>query len=116
MLLPGGGILIDTPGMRELQLWSQGEGARDTFEDILELAQACHFTDCRHRDEPRCAVKAAVGEGRLGADRLDSYLKLQDELVFLEKQQDERALIDEKRRGRIGAKALRQVLKLKGSR
>src|SRR5687767_413362 len=71
ILLPESrGLLIDTPGMRELQLWTQGEGARETFEDILELADACHFTDCRHRDEPRCAVKQAVEEGRLEANRL----------------------------------------------
>jgi ribosome biogenesis GTPase / thiamine phosphate phosphatase len=77
------------------------------------LAAGCHFTNCRHRDEPRCAVKAAVEDGRLLADRLDSYLKLQDELSFLARQQDERAQLEEKRRGRIGAKALRAHLKLK---
>ena len=113
VVLPNGGLLIDTPGMRELQLWEVSTASRETFDDIAALAPACHFTDCAHRDEPRCAVKAAVAEGRLGADRLDSYLKLQDEVAFLERQQDERALIDEKRRGRVGAKALRQVLKLK---
>ena len=87
---------------------------RETFDDIDALAASCHFTDCAHRDEPRCAVKAAVDEGRLAPDRLASYLQLRNELVFLERQQDERAQID-KRRGRIGAKSLRQVLKLKGS-
>ena len=88
-----------------------GEAVRETFDDVDALAASCHFTDCTHRDEPRCAVKSAVDEGRLGADRLASYLKLQDELAFLERQQDERALIDEKRRGRIGAKALKARLK-----
>ena len=78
------GLLIDTPGMRELQLWSQGEGARETFDDILELAAGCHFTDCRHRDEPRCAVKQAIEEGTLAADRLEGFLKLQDEMKSLE--------------------------------
>ena len=53
------GLLIDTPGMRELQLWTQPESARETFEDIETLAAGCHFTDCRHREEPRCAVKQA---------------------------------------------------------
>jgi len=115
VVLPNGGLLIDTPGMRELQLWDVGSAVRETFDDIDALAASCRFTDCAHRDEPRCAVKAAVEEGRLAADRLDSYLRLQDELSFLERQQDERALIEEKRRGRIGAKSLRQVLKLKGS-
>ena len=114
VVLPNGGLLIDTPGMRELQLWEVGTAVRETFDDIDALAASCHFTDCAHRDEPRCAVKAAVDEGRLAPDRLASYLQLRNELVFLERQQDERAQI-EKRRGRIGAKSLRQVLKLKGS-
>jgi ribosome biogenesis GTPase / thiamine phosphate phosphatase len=113
IVLPGGGMIIDTPGMRELQLWDASEGIRETFEDVESIAAACHFTDCRHRDEPRCAVKAAVAAGELPAARLESYLKLQEELAFLAKQQDERAEIDEKRRGRIGAKAMRQHLKSK---
>ena len=113
VVLPGSGLMIDTPGMRELQLWDASEGVRDTFDDIEALAMECHFTDCRHRDEPRCAVKAAVDEGRIAADRLASYLKLQDELAYLARQQDERAQIEEKRRGKIGAKALRQHLKSK---
>jgi ribosome biogenesis GTPase / thiamine phosphate phosphatase len=113
VVLPSGGLMIDTPGMRELQLWDASEGVRDTFDDIEATAAECHFTDCRHRDEPRCAVKTAVDEGRIGADRLASYLKLQDELAYLARQQDERAQIEEKRRGKIGAKALRQHLKSK---
>ena len=116
VVLPNGGLLIDTPGMRELQLWDVGNAVRDTFDDIEALAASCHFTDCAHRDEPRCAVKAAVEGGSLAADRLDSYLTLQAELAHLERQQDERALNEEKRRGRIGAKSLRQVLKLKDGR
>ena len=68
--LPNGGFLIDTPGMRELQLWDVGEAVSETFDDIEALAGDCRFTDCRHRDEPRCAVKAAVDEGRLPAARL----------------------------------------------
>jgi ribosome biogenesis GTPase len=116
VVLPNGGLLIDTPGMRELQLWDVGNAVRDTFDDIDALAASCHFTDCAHRDEPRCAVKAAVEDGSLGADRLDSYLRLQAELAHLERQQDERALNEEKRRSRIGAKSLRQVLKLKDGR
>ena len=113
VMLPDGGMLIDTPGMRELQLWDAAEGIRDTFEDIEALAEGCRFTDCRHRGEPGCGVAAAVDAGRVAAGRLESYLKLQDELAFLGRQQDERAQIEEKRRGRIGAKALRQHLKSK---
>jgi ribosome biogenesis GTPase len=113
VMLPSGGLMIDTPGMRELQLWDASDSVRDTFDDIEALAAECHFTDCRHRDEPRCAVKAAVDEGRIPEDRLASYLKLQDELAYLVRQQDERAQIEQKRRGKIGAKALRQHLKSK---
>jgi ribosome biogenesis GTPase len=111
IVLPGGGLIIDTPGMRELQLWDVNEVVRETFDDIETVGAACRFTDCRHRDEPRCAVKAAVEEGRLPADRLDSYLKLQAELGVLAQRQDERALLERKRQGRVGAKALRTRLK-----
>ena len=111
--VPSGGLLIDTPGMRELQLWDVGEAVSETFEDIESLAADCHFADCRHREEPRCAVKAAAAEGTLAAGRLESYLKLQDELAFLARQQDERAQLEEKRRSKIMGKALKQHLKTK---
>jgi len=91
VMLPDGGLIIDTPGMRELQLWDASEAVRETFDDIEAVAVGCHFTDCRHRDEPRCAVKAAVADGTVRADRLESYLKLQDELAELARQQEERA-------------------------
>src|SRR5688572_1594694 len=80
VVLPNGGLLIDTPGMREIQLWDVGTAVRETFEDIDEVAAHCHFSDCRHREEPRCAVKQAVEEGRLPTARLESYVKLQEEL------------------------------------
>ncbi|MBI3049357.1 MAG: ribosome small subunit-dependent GTPase A [Acidobacteria bacterium] len=96
IVLPGGGLMIDTPGMRELQLWDVTGAVRETFEDIEALAVDCHFTDCRHRDEPRCAVKAAVADGRLDARRLESYHKLQDELEQLARQQEARAQIEAK--------------------
>jgi ribosome biogenesis GTPase len=100
VVLPNGGLIIDTPGMRELQLWDVGDAVRETFEDIEALAASCHFTDCRHRDEPRCAVKEAVDEGRLDPARLDSYQRLQHELALLARQQEERAQLDQKRRSR----------------
>jgi ribosome biogenesis GTPase len=114
--LPGGGLLIDTPGMRELQLWAAADAVQDTFDEVDALAPHCHFSDCRHRDEPRCAVKEAVADGRLPEARYQSYLRLQQEVVHLAAQQDERARLDEKRRGRIGAKALRARLRDKGRR
>jgi ribosome biogenesis GTPase len=91
VVLPGGGLVIDTPGMRELQLWDAGDSVRETFDEIEALAPGCHFTDCRHRDEPRCAVKAAVVEGKVAAGRLESYIKVQEELATLARQQEERA-------------------------
>jgi ribosome biogenesis GTPase len=105
------GLLIDTPGMRELQLWSQGEGARDTFDDILELAAGCHFTDCSHREEPRCAVKQAIEEGTLAAGRLEGFLKLQDEWKSLEARKDARAQIDAKRRWKPIARSMKKFYK-----
>ena len=114
LVLPGGGILIDTPGMRELQLWDSTEPAATAFTDIAALAAACRFRDCRHSSEPGCAVVAAAGDGTLAPARLDSYRKLQDEQAYLATQQDERARIEQKRVGRIGAKALRKRLKDKG--
>jgi ribosome biogenesis GTPase len=110
IVLPGGrGLLIDTPGMRELQLWTHSEGARDTFEDIEALAAGCHFTDCRHREEPRCAVKAAVEDGRLAPARLDGYLKLQDEMHSLESRKQVREQINVKRRHKSISQSLKKL-------
>lgn len=113
VVLPVGGLIIDTPGMRELQLWDVGDAVRETFDDIETLATDCHFTDCRHRGEPRCAVKDAIADGRLEPSRLESYLRLQDELVFLARQQDERAQLEEKRRSKVAGKALKKHFKTK---
>lgn len=114
VILPDGGLIIDTPGMRELQLWDVGDAVRETFDDIEALAAGCHFTDCRHRDEPRCAVKAGVEEGSVAPERLDSYLELQEELAYLARQQDERLQLEEKRRAKVMGKALAARLKQKG--
>lgn len=79
--LPGGALLVDTPGMRELQLWdSAREGMGAAFPDVVALAGGCRFRDCRHESEPGCAVRAAVGGGTLEAARFSSYLKLRAEL------------------------------------
>lgn len=113
VLLPGGGMVIDTPGMRELQLWDAGQGLDETFDDLLTLARGCRFRDCEHRSEPGCAVRAAVETGTLPAPRLESYLKLQEEHRHLEARQDQRAQQESKRRSKILAKAVREVKKLK---
>ena len=88
LVVPGGGVLIDTPGMRELQLWNAGAGLERAFDDIEELAARCRFRDCRHRGEPGCAVLAAIEEGTMNAERLDSFHKLSREEQFLEAKQD----------------------------
>jgi ribosome biogenesis GTPase len=93
IVLPGRGVLIDTPGMRELQLWTEPDSAAEAFDDIEALAAGCRFTDCRHRDEPKCAVKQAVEDGTVPPERLVSYLKLQDEMKSLELRKDARAQI-----------------------
>jgi ribosome biogenesis GTPase len=96
--LPGGGLIIDTPGMRELQLWDSQSGLVDTFGDIDEIATSCRFSDCRHAGEPGCAVMNAVRQGQLTEDRLQSYQKLQRELDYLERKQDVRAQLNEEQR------------------
>ena len=75
-VLPGGGLVIDTPGMRELQLLVSERGLRETFDDIETLAAQCRFSDCRHEDEPGCAVRAALDAGGLDAERYANYRKM----------------------------------------
>ncbi len=96
--LPGGALLIDTPGMRELALWDGEEGLAHAFSDIEEMAAGCRFRDCRHESEPGCAIGAALHEGRLDADRYAGYRKLQRELAHLARRQSERATLNAKRR------------------
>ena len=83
-----GNILIDTPGMRELQLWENQEGLSQTFADIEALAEQCHFKDCKHIAEVKCAVLQAIEEGTLSEARYQSYLKLQRETAYLEASTD----------------------------
>jgi ribosome biogenesis GTPase len=96
--LPGGALLIDTPGMRELQPWVDESAVTETFEDIAELARGCRFSDCAHETEPGCAVLAAVERGELSADRLDHFRHLGREIAFEERKRDKSAAAEEKRR------------------
>jgi ribosome biogenesis GTPase len=105
--LPSGALLIDTPGMRELQLWTTSEGLGATFADIEELAEDCRFRDCRHQGEPGCAVEGAIAAGDLGRDRLHSYHKLQREQQWIDQRQDARASLNSKRRWKTIHKAMR---------
>jgi ribosome biogenesis GTPase / thiamine phosphate phosphatase len=86
--LATGASLIDTPGMRELQLWSADDGLASAFADLSVLAQDCRFRDCVHESEPGCAVRAAVERGTLAEDRLASRHQLRRELAYLERRQD----------------------------
>jgi ribosome biogenesis GTPase len=110
VLLPGTGVLIDTPGMRELQLWDTGEALAGTFLDLDTLAGHCRFRDCRHLQEPGCAVRAAIAAGELSGGRLESYHKLQAEQAHQARQMDQRAQIDEKRRVKSATRALQKRL------
>jgi ribosome biogenesis GTPase len=93
-LAPGGWLLIDTPGLRELQLWASPDSMSAAFSDIAELAMSCRFRDCRHQGEPGCAVAASgIDEARLA-----NYLKMQRELAHLDRKLDQRAAHEEKRR------------------
>ena len=96
LILPGGEILIDTPGLRELQLWDAEGGTEATFADIEEIAVHCKFSDCRHEQEPGCAVRAALADGTLDAGRFAGWSKIQHELAFLARQQDVRLRIEER--------------------
>lgn len=84
LLVPGGGVLIDTPGLRSVSLWTGVEGLTEAFADIDELALECRFRDCTHGVEPGCAVQAAIAAGQLSAERLDSYRKLHHELASID--------------------------------
>ena len=98
VLLPQGGMIIDTPGLREAQLWEGEEALGGVFDDIEELALRCRFTDCAHSSEPGCAVKGALADGSLDAGRFQSYRKLQRELRAVAAKTDARIRAEERRK------------------
>ncbi len=110
-LLSGGGIVIDTPGMRELQLWESEDGVAQAFEEIDALAEQCKFRDCRHREEPGCAVQQAIADGTLARKRLENYRKLQAELRFLERKVNVEARQAEKERIKRIHKQAKEIYK-----
>ncbi len=114
IVLPSGGILIDSPGMRELQIWVGQETMKKAFADIESLAEGCRFRDCSHTQEPGCAVLAAVKDGSLAEGRLKSYHKLQREQQRLEIRRDGKEKYLERRRGKKFAALVKQVKRLKG--
>lgn len=113
LLLPGGGVLIDTPGMRELQLPAAGDALDATFSDIEALGEACRFRDCGHVSEPGCAVLAAIESGELDADRMESWRKQLRELEHLETRDDPRALAEKRAKWKVIHKAARKLYEQK---
>jgi ribosome biogenesis GTPase len=113
ILLPSGVLVMDTPGMRELQIWENDEGVGRAFEEIETLGAHCAFSDCSHTSEPRCAVRAAVEDGRLATERLENFRKLQREMRYLALRQDHGAQLAEKKRWKKINKAMRNFDKRK---
>jgi ribosome biogenesis GTPase len=106
--------VIDTPGLREVQLWEADEGLEEAFDDVAELAAACRFSDCAHETEPGCAVREALADGRLARERWESYVKLQRELEHLERRLDKRALAEQRKRWRAVNLDLRRRYQARG--
>ncbi len=106
--LPGGGLLIDNPGIREVQLWVRDDNLAGTFEDVADLATRCRYRDCSHEREPGCAVIAGIEAGAIDSSRLQSYRSLLKEIRYLETRLDESAQRAQKRVWRIVHKAMRR--------
>jgi ribosome biogenesis GTPase len=111
ILLPSGGLILDTPGMRELGLWEADTGLAAAFADIEALAAECRFGDCQHRTEPGCAIQAALADGGLDRGRWDSYQKLQGELAFERRKADPREAAEHRRHWASIHKAAKQRMK-----
>ncbi len=98
IFLPNGGVVIDTPGMREFHIWDASEGAKETFPEIEALAAGCHFRDCTHTKEKNCAVLVALTAGTIQRERYDSFVKLQTEISYLH-EAEKRAGWQDRRKG-----------------
>ena len=113
-LLPGGSLMIDNPGMREIQLWAADEGIDEAFPEIQELAEKCRFRDCRHEQEPGCAVRAALEGGALDEGRFEGYMKLKKEQAYIARKTDPKAREEHKRMLKSRNKSLKDVYRFKG--
>jgi ribosome biogenesis GTPase len=114
VMVPGGGVIIDTPGLRELQLWETDEGLDQAFVDVAQLILQCRFSDCEHRTEPGCAIKTALADGSLSTERWESYLKLQRELARLERKLDPKLRSEQRKKWAAITKSHRQRRKVIG--
>ena len=113
-LMPSGGVLIDTPGMREFEPWDAEKGVENAFDDIAALSASCRFRDCSHETEPGCAVLGAIAGGTLDSERIANYRKLKRELQFQERRRDAAAQAEHKKLWKQMHRALKQHYKFKG--
>ena len=109
LLLPGGGLYLDTPGMREIRLWESDEGLDSAFEDVAAAAAKCRFADCAHQAEPDCGVRAALADGTLQRERYESWRKLENELRWLAVRQDGRLRSEARKERRRFARSQRKA-------
>jgi ribosome biogenesis GTPase len=109
LVLPGGGLFLDTPGMRELRLWESEEGLATTFDDVAAAAANCRFADCSHEREPDCGVQAALADGSLDRERYVSWRRLQNELRHLAIKQDARLRSEARKEWRRFARSQRKA-------
>jgi ribosome biogenesis GTPase / thiamine phosphate phosphatase len=107
--VPGGGVLLDTPGVRAMGLWTTGDGLERAFGDLEELATTCRFNDCAHEGEPGCAIAAAIDAGDVPPERVASWRKLAREQAFVDRQHDARARAEQQRKWKVIHKAMRDL-------
>jgi ribosome biogenesis GTPase len=96
IVLPRGGILVDNPGIKEVQMWTDEATLRESFTDIEELAAQCRYHDCKHGKDAGCALRAAIAEEKLDPARLEGFLSLEDEIALLRKRQKKRQMTVER--------------------
>jgi ribosome biogenesis GTPase len=114
LVIPGRGVIIDTPGLRELQLWTNESGASMAFSDVETFARDCRFSDCTHEREPGCAVRAALEAERLDEERVRSYRKLERERMYIARKHDQMLQIEEKKRWKQIHKDNRRRMRIRG--
>jgi ribosome biogenesis GTPase len=108
IFLSQGGVVIDTPGMREFHIWIASEGSKQAFPEVEALSALCHFRDCTHTKENKCAVLEALAAGTFPHERYDSFLKLQREIQYLREAEKRAAWQDRKKSDRVAHRAFRQ--------
>ena len=111
--LPGGGSIIDSPGLREIQLWADDDDLDNVFQEISSIADNCKFNDCQHQGEPGCAVQEALGNGMITPERYNSYLELKKEIAYLNIKKSENRVFLERQKSKNFTKHVKDVMKTK---